>query len=85
MPWLMARHRMRTRRAFLPFPGPFRSLTPSLLWQGKQKAGVRLCHGIWGDFPHSDVWYEPGLAAAISIIVRCVLPQHDTSPCDTFV
>jgi len=27
--------------------------------QGKQKAGVRLCRGIWDDFPHSDVWYEP--------------------------
>ena len=44
----------------MPFPGPFRlSHAPSLLWQGKQKAGARLCCGIWDDFPHSDVWYEP--------------------------
>ena len=55
----MASHRMRTKCAFLPFSGPFRYLTPSLFWQGKQKAGKRLYRGIWDDFPHSDVWYDP--------------------------
>jgi len=44
----------------MPFPGPYPlSHAITSLAGRKQKAGVRLCRGIWDDFPHSDVWYEP--------------------------
>ena len=39
-------------------PCHVRSLTPSLLSQGKMRAGVKLYRCVWEDFPPDVLWYE---------------------------
>jgi len=57
----MARHRMRIRCAFLPFPGPSRSLTPSRLGRACPRLAQSSTapYGVWADFPPDLLWYEP--------------------------